>query len=80
MFLVQLVMRNAGSCRSIGAYKTAFIQECAKLGVPWLSPGELLRLAQLVQALEADDFHPLLRKMPLQEHHLQRVATWIVRP
>ena len=79
MFLVQLVMRNAGSCRSISTYKTALSQECAKLGVPWLSPDELLRLGQIIQALEADDFHPLLRKMPLQEHHLQRVTAWTIR-
>ena len=79
MFLVQLVMRNAGSCRSISAYKTVLSQECAKLGVPWLSPGELLRLTQTIHALEADDFHPLLRKMSLQEHHLQRVTAWTLR-
>ena len=28
-------MRNLGSCRSISAYKTALIQECAKLEVSW---------------------------------------------
>ena len=79
MFLVQLVMRNAGSCRSIGTYKTAILQECALLGVPWLSPGEVLGLNQTIKTLEADDFHPLSRKMPLQEHHLQRVTAWTQR-
>ena len=59
--------------------RTALSQEFAKLRVPWLSPGELLQLDQVIQALEADDFHPLLRKMPLQEHHLQRVTAWTIR-
>ena len=68
MFLVQLVM-----------YKTALSQKCAKLEVPWLSQGELLRLGQTIQALEVDDFHPLLWKTPLQEHHLQRVTAWTLR-
>ena len=35
MFLVQHVMRNAGSCRSLGIYQTALRQECwIKLGSP----------------------------------------------
>ena len=54
--------------RSIGAYKTVLQQECALLGVAWLSPGDQLRLA------EKEDFNQLHRKLPLQESHLQRVA------
>ena len=74
LFLVQLVMRNSGSCRSIGAYKMALQQECTLLGVAWLSPGDQLRLASLIKALEKEDFNPLHRKLPLQEPNLQRVA------
>ena len=73
LFLVQLVMRNSGSCRRIGAYKAALQQECA-LGVVWLSPGDQLRLTSLIKALEKEDFNPLHRKLPLQEFHFQRVA------
>ena len=60
-------MRNSGSCRSIGAYKTALQQECALLGVAWLSPGDQLRLASLIKALEKEDLNPLHRKLPLQD-------------
>ena len=63
----------------VGSSRVSSPPECAKLGVPWLSPGELVRFAQLIQALEVDDFNPLLRKMPLQEHYLQRVAELFVR-
>ena len=74
LFLVQLVMRNSGSCRSIGAYKTALQQECVLLGVVWLSPKDQLRLASLIKTLEKENFNPLRRKFPLQESHLQWVA------
>lgn len=47
---------------------------CNTLDVPWFSPGSLLCLARLIKALEAEDFNPLQRKLPLQEHHLQRIA------
>jgi len=67
-------MRNSGSCRRIGAYKAALQQECALLGVAWLSPGDQLRLASPIKALEKGDFNPLHRKLPLRESHLQRVA------
>ena len=79
MFFVQHVMRNAGSCRSLGVYSTALRQECALLDHPWLSPGEQLRVDRLVKALQSEDFHPLRRKHPLQEHHLQRFTALVDR-
>ena len=79
MFFVQHVMRNAGSCRSLGIYSTALRQECALLDQPWLSPGEQIRMDSLVKVLQRDDLHPLQRKLPLQEHHLQRFTALVDR-
>ena len=74
MFLVQLVMRNSGSSLSLGIYQTALRQECALLNQSWLSPGEQIRLDRLVKVLQREDFHPLQRKLPLQEHLIQRLV------
>ena len=54
-------------------------QECVLLDHPWLSPGEQIRVDRLVKVLQREDLHPLQRKFPLQEHHLQRFTALVDR-
>ena len=60
------------------------VQDRAQLGMrevgsPLAVPGRAPPAGPDHPRPRADDFHPLLRKMSLQEHHLQRVTAWTIR-